>query len=99
MKVRDVQDLLQNKGYRFNGFPVVKEHKIGQQTVEVYQGIILLQNLGVLLKRRRWYRWHAQEDRLERVYSNDPADGGTSELKTDDRAGTQNTSQMEFTSS
>merc|ERR1712146_220382 len=37
--------------------------------------------------------------RLERVYSNDPADGGTSELKIDDRAGTQNTRQVESTAS
>lgn len=69
MKVRDVRQLLQTPGQRCNGFPVVKEVVVGHHAVQVYQGIILLQNLGVLLKRQRFYRRNEQEGRLERVKS------------------------------
>jgi chloride channel 7 len=69
MKVRDVRQLLQTPGQRCNGFPVVKEVLVGHHAVQVYQGIILLQNLGVLLKRQRFWGKNEQDGRLERVKS------------------------------
>lgn len=68
-KVRDVRDLLQTEGMKCNGFPVVKEVSVGNTHVKVYQGVILLQNLGVLLRRKRWYARNEQEGTLERVKS------------------------------
>ena len=65
-RVSEIRDLLLNAGSRYNGFPVVKKVTVGQEELEVYQGVILLQNLGVLLRRKRWYA-KGEDQTLERV--------------------------------
>ena len=53
--VDHLKQILQDRGSRFNGFPVVEEKVVGGETKTVYKGIILLNTLSVLLNRKWWH--------------------------------------------
>eukprot|EP01048_Picozoa_sp_COSAG05_P022457 COSAG05_NODE_4502_length_1487_cov_4.031526_1_plen_205_part_10 len=75
VKVKDVHDILtavsQPLYSKLNGFPVVRDVPVGGVTLRVYQGTILLQNLCVLLRTKRFYMKDPVTGELIRVHDND----------------------------